>query len=92
MPRSCVRANARVMARLNLTLDADTADALERHARRQKRPTASLARELLREALDRRDALDRQRRLARDYVAGRADARLALADLEAAQLDLLDEP
>lgn len=80
------------MARLNLTLDADTAGALERHARQQNRPTAALARELLREALDRRALLDRQRQLARDYAAGRADARLVLADFEAPQLDLLDEP
>jgi len=32
-----------------------------------------------------------ERRLARDYAAGRSDARQLLRDLEAAQLDLLDD-
>lgn len=50
-----------------------------------------MARELLCEALARRDALAHQRKLARDYAAGRADARELLAELEAGQLDLLDE-
>jgi hypothetical protein len=79
------------MARLNLTLDPDTSSRLDRHARRAGTRRASLARELLREALARREALERRRQLAADYTAGRADARKVLADFEAAQLDLLDE-
>lgn len=77
------------MERLNLTLDPDTSKALDRHARRQGTPRATMARALLREALARRDAVERQRQLARDYAAGRSDARAVLADLESAQLDLL---
>ena len=79
------------MDRLNLTLDAGTLGALTRHAKTQGRPRAAIARELIREALARREALEKQRKLARDYAAGRGDARELLADLEGAQLDLLDE-
>jgi metal-responsive CopG/Arc/MetJ family transcriptional regulator len=79
------------MRRLNLTLDDDTSKALEEHAKREKRPRASLARELLREAIREREARERQKRLARDYVAGRVDAATLLSDLEAAQLELLDD-
>ena len=67
----------RVVDRLNLTLDESTSGAL--------------ARELIREALARREALERERKLARDYAAGRSDARQLLQDLEAAQLELLDD-
>jgi hypothetical protein len=62
------------MARLNLTLDADTLSELDRHARRERRPLATLARELLREALSRRAAMERQRKLIVDYSEGAADA------------------
>lgn len=79
------------MPRLNLTLDADTARQLERAARAEGTRHASLARTLLREALARREAAARRRRLAADYVAGRADARAVLGDFERAQLDLLDD-
>ncbi len=79
------------MERLNLTLDDDTSGALARHARREGKPRATLARELIREAITRREVLERQRALARDYAAGRSDAREILADLEAAQLELLDD-
>lgn len=79
-----------VMERLNLTLDESTSGALARHARREGKPRAALARELIREAIARREALDSQRRLARDYAAGRSDAKQLLKDLEAAQLELLD--
>ena len=79
------------MDRLNLTLDHDTSGALSRHAREEGKPRAALARELIREALARREAVARQRKLARDYAAGRDDARAILADLERAQLDLLDD-
>lgn len=80
------------MERLNLTLDDDTSGALQRHARAQGKPRAAVARDLIREALARRAALEHQRKLARDYAAGRDDARELLAELEGAQLDLLADP
>jgi tyrosyl-tRNA synthetase len=80
------------MERLNLTLDLDTSNALRRHAQRRKQPRASLARELIREAISQRETREREQQLARDYAAGRADAVALLSDLEAAQLDLLEEP
>jgi plasmid stability protein len=73
------------MARLNLTLDSDTLSELKRRARRAGRPCAAVARELLREALDRRGAVARRRKLARDYADGARDAREILRDLEAGQ-------
>lgn len=86
------RAICRVMERLNLTLDIDTSNALKRHAQRKKQPRAALARELIREAISQRETREREQQLARDYAAGRADAAALLSDLEAAQLDLLEEP
>ena len=80
----------RVMERLNLTLDEGTSGALARHARHEGKPRATLARELIREAIAQRDALELKRKLARDYMAGRSDAKQILTDLEAAQLELLD--
>jgi predicted transcriptional regulator len=80
------------MDRLNLTLDPDTSSALNRHARRHRRPRAALARELIREGLERREARERAARLARDYANGRNEALDLLKQLEGAQLDLLDEP
>jgi hypothetical protein len=79
------------MSRLNLTLDFDTSDALSRHARRQRKPRATVARALLREAIARREAVERQQQLARDYAAGGSDARATLLDFEAPQLDLLED-
>jgi hypothetical protein len=79
------------MERLNLTLDAGTSQALTRHAKTAGRPRAALARELLREAIDRREAIETRRKLARDYAAGRDDALEILADLERAQLELLGD-
>lgn len=81
----------RVMNRLNLTLDHDTASALERYSRRGGKPRATLARELIREAIEQREARERLRQLARDYAAGRDDSAELLADLEVLQLDLLEE-
>lgn len=78
------------MERLNLTLDESTSGALARHARREGKPRAALARELIREAIARREAIERQRKLARDYAAGRSDAEELLSEMEAAQLELLD--
>ena len=79
------------MARLNLTLDADTFEKLDRHSGRVGRPRARVATEILREGLARREAAERRKRLAADYAAGRADARALLKDLESSQLDLLDD-
>jgi hypothetical protein len=76
------------MSRLNLTLDDATARCLDRHARLLQTPKATLALPLLREALARREATERTRKLAADYAAGRADARTLLVDFEAAQLGL----
>lgn len=79
------------MERLNLTLDDDTSNALDRHARLRGVARASVARELIREALAQRDSRERQQRLARDYAAGGDDVAAVLADMENAQTDLLDE-
>ena len=80
------------MSRLNLTLDDDTLSGLTRHALKAKVGVATFARELLREAIARREADVRRRKLARDYAAGRGDAAEMLRDLEAPQLEgLLDD-
>jgi hypothetical protein len=79
------------MERLNLTLDDVTSDHLARHAQREGKPRAALARELICEALAQRDAAAQRRKLARDYAAGRADAKLLLEDLEGPQLELLSD-
>ena len=80
-----------VMARLNLTLDDDTFRRLDRHTKRSGKPIAALARELLREGLAQREAAERRKQLAADYAAGRRDARALLKDLEAGQLELMDD-
>lgn len=80
------------MERLNLTLDDDTSKSLSQHAKRSGRPKAALARELIQEALRRREAIEQQRKLARDYAAGREDARELLADLELGQVDVVHVP
>ena len=79
------------MARVNLTLDKDTYLALERHAKSTKTRRATAVRDLLREGLARREALEHQRKLAADYAAGRRDAVALMRDFEVAQLDLLDD-
>jgi len=79
------------MARLNLTLDDDTFRRLDRHIKRAGKPRAALARELLCEALAQREAAERRKQLAADYAAGRGAARALLRDLEAGQLDLMDD-
>jgi len=81
----------RVMSRLNLTLDPDTSAQLERHAKAHGTRRAAIAREILREGLARREELERRKRLASDYAAGRADARELLANFESAQLELLGD-
>jgi hypothetical protein len=77
------------MDRLNLTLDEVTFEALARHAQREGKPRAALARELIGEAIAHREAAARRRKLAHDYAAGRVDGRQLLADLEGGQLELL---
>jgi len=81
----------RVMARLNLTLDDDTWERLGRHADRTGQQRASAARLLLREALARRESLERRKQMARDYAEGRPDAVALLRDLEGAQIDVLED-
>jgi|APSaa5957512622_1039677.scaffolds.fasta_scaffold131991_2 hypothetical protein len=78
----------RMMARLNLTLDADTLDRLERHANSLGRARASAARDLLVGALDRVERLARLEQLARDYASDRDDAALLLAEIEAGQVGM----
>lgn len=85
------RVSLSVMARVNLTLDQDTAARLSRHAKHLGLAQAAAARELIREALTRRESLAKRRALARDYAAGRSDAAEILRAMEAAQIDLLDE-
>ena len=77
------------MERLRLTIDAGTSGALARHARRAGKPRAALARELLQEAIERREALERQREVARDAAAGRDDAEVLLEDMEIAQREIM---
>ena len=79
------------MARINLTLDRDTYAELDRHAKRAGKPRARVIRDMLAEGLARHAQRERRQVLARDYAAGRADARTLLKDLEAPQLDLLDD-
>jgi metal-responsive CopG/Arc/MetJ family transcriptional regulator len=81
----------RVMARVNLTLDEETFAELDRHTKLLGKPRAALARDLLTEALARRRAAERRKKLAADYAAGREDARALLRDLESAQLELMDD-
>lgn len=79
------------MARLNLTLDVDTYEALDKHARKLRRPRANVAKEILREGLARRDSLDRRKQIAADYACGRKDARSLLKELERHQLELVGD-
>jgi ribosomal protein L25 (general stress protein Ctc) len=80
----------RAVARLNLTLDQDTFARLEKHARESRTRRATLAKTLIQEALEGREAARRRRKLAADYAAERDDARDLLRELEAGQLELLD--
>jgi hypothetical protein len=81
----------RVMSRLNLTLDPDTWAALTQHASTRGAARAAVARELIEEGLARRAAVERRRNLAADYAAEDDEPVLLLAELELAQLDLLDD-
>ena len=79
------------MARLNLTLDEGTLLEFDRYRKQVGKPRARVAKELLQEGLERRRTAERRRKLAADYVADRSDVRSALSDLEAGQLELLDD-
>jgi hypothetical protein len=79
------------MARVNLTLDTETFHRLSKHAQASHAPRAALARLLVVEALEHRERTDRRNKRAADYAAGRQDVGALLADLEAPQLELLDE-
>ena len=83
------RATLSAMSRVNLTLDQDTQSMLERYAKRSGRRVAHAARELVRESLLRRDAVEQAGKLAADYAEGRADARALLKDMEGLQLEWL---
>lgn len=74
-----------------MTLDKDTVSRLDRYATRARRPRATLARELLREALARREAHERAQKLAADYLAGVRDVREVIEHSESAQLDLVGD-
>ena len=79
------------MARLNLTLDEETWRRLDECARRSGERRASLARRLLKEALGRRDVLERRKKVARDFAAAGSHDVDLLRALEEGQLDLLDD-
>ena len=79
------------MARLNLTLDEDTLAALRGDARREHRRVSTHARELLREAMERRQRARRARTWAEAYRADRADAHTLLAELEPGELELMGD-
>jgi metal-responsive CopG/Arc/MetJ family transcriptional regulator len=79
------------MMRLNLTLDSDTSTRLERHAKRTGTRRATLARQLLREALVHREMEERRRKLATDYAAGRRDATALLEEHEAPQYEVMGD-
>ena len=79
------------MARVNLTLDKESSERLLRHAKRLGCPQATVAGQLVREGLGRLDSRERLQRLAKDYAAGRADAREAMAELQSGQLEAMGE-
>jgi hypothetical protein len=78
------------MPRLNFTLDRDTFRRLETHARKARCGPVTLAKRLIRDALDRREADQRRRKLALDYARQRNDAYAFLRELQIGELDLLD--
>ncbi len=80
-----------VMTRLNLTLDTDTLLRLKSYAELIGVQRTTAARQLLLEALSRRERIEAQRSLAADYAEGRLDSRAILSDLEVGQLELLQD-
>jgi metal-responsive CopG/Arc/MetJ family transcriptional regulator len=81
----------RVVERLNLTLDDVLSTAIERHAKREGKPRAAVARDLIQEAIRRREQVETRRKLIRDYAAGREDAAALAAELEPLELEALDD-
>jgi predicted DNA-binding protein len=79
------------MTRVNLTLDQESYERLGRYAKRLGRPQATVAGQLVREGLELLDAREQRQRLAKDYAAGRADAREVIAELESGQLEAMGE-
>ncbi|MGQ0504358.1 MAG: hypothetical protein ACT4TC_03490 [Myxococcaceae bacterium] len=79
------------MTRVNLTLDKDTFGLLQRHARRERVPSATAARQLIREALSRRQEDERRKKLAADYAAGSGDDRELLSKLESLQIEVIGD-
>ena len=79
------------MARLNLTLDEGTLAALRGDAHREHRRVAAHARELLREAMARRQRQRRARTWAEAYSADRADAAKLVRELEPGELELMGD-
>ena len=75
------------MSRLNLTLDKETVDWIRRHASASKLRQATMARQLLVEAVTHREQVEQRKKLATDYAAGRIDAAEVLRELELRQLD-----
>ncbi len=76
------------MARVTLTLDPATVAWIRRRAAVEGVSLAGVCRQLLQEAISRREGLVRDKKLAADYVAGRRDARALLAELEGSALEL----
>ncbi len=79
------------MMKLNVTLDRETFEILERQAKKAQKPCVKMAKDILSEGLAQRDAAAQRERLAADYRAGRADARALLNDFESLQSELLDD-
>ena len=79
------------MARLNLTLDAGTFEALQKDARKAKTRVATHARHLLRAAIADMGRRERRRRWAEAYRADRADASAVLRDLEPGELEIMGD-
>ena len=79
------------MARLLITLDQDMAGSLAKHAKRVGKPRARVAKEILAEGLARQDAITRRKKLVADYLAGRAETRALLKDMESPQAELLND-
>lgn len=79
------------MSRLNLTLDDDTFEAVQRDARKHGVPVATHARLLLREALTQRERSETRRLWARAYAEGTTDARELAEDWEPGALELMGD-
>lgn len=73
-----------------MTLMNDTLLKLTARAKRARKPVATLAREVLEKALAGMEADERRAKLAADYVASREDDRELMAEMESAQLELME--